>query len=249
MKTETWHKIIWLTIFSIAMGFLECAVVVYLRALLYPGGFHFPLVIAISPQIAKTEFLREFATLLMLLGVGYLTGRNFAERFAGFIFGFAVWDIFYYIFLKLLLNWPDSFFTWDILFLIPVSWIGPVLAPVILSCTMILLAWSIMYFTDKLVEVRIHFTEWLLFAVGSVIVIISFTYDFLFFLFQHYSIADLVTLANTQALYKLASRYVPVSFNWYLFFSGDAFLWVAFYLFVKRNRKQEQKAGIFRRDY
>ncbi|MDP4188921.1 MAG: hypothetical protein Q8907_08245 [Bacteroidota bacterium] len=248
MKTETWHKIIWLTIFSIAMGFLECAVVVYLRALLYPGGFHFPLVITISPQIAKTEFLREFATLLMLLGVGYLTGRNFAERFAGFIFGFAVWDIFYYIFLKLMLNWPDSFFTWDILFLIPVSWIGPVLAPVILSCTMILLAWSIMYFSDKLVEVRINYAEWLLFAVGSVIVIISFTYDFVFFLLQHYSISDMMTLANTQALYKLASRYVPVSFNWCLFFSGDVFLWVAVYLFVKRNRKLELKDGIFRRD-
>jgi membrane protein implicated in regulation of membrane protease activity len=53
---------------------------------------------------------------------------------------FAIWDIFYYIFLWLLIGWPESFFTWDILFLLPVTWVGPVLAPVINSLTMIVLA-------------------------------------------------------------------------------------------------------------
>jgi hypothetical protein len=40
MKIKT---IIWLAVFSMAMGYLESAVVVYLRKLYYPDGFKFPL--------------------------------------------------------------------------------------------------------------------------------------------------------------------------------------------------------------
>jgi hypothetical protein len=76
----------------------------YARAL-YPGGFSFPLS-PIPERLAITELLRELATLVMLAGVGVVAGRNFPERFAWFIFSFGVWDIFYYVFLKLLIGWP-----------------------------------------------------------------------------------------------------------------------------------------------
>jgi len=59
-------------------------------------------------------------------------------RLAYFLTIFAVWDIFYYIWLKVLLGWPSSIMEWDILFLIPVTWAGPVLAPIILSITMLI---------------------------------------------------------------------------------------------------------------
>src|SRR6201998_1661345 len=110
---------IWLTAFSIAMGFLETAVVIYLRKLYYPHGFQFPLV-PIDNDIAMVEFLREAATIIMLLGIGIIAGKNTSQKFGIFIYCFAVWDIFYYVFLKLLLGWPESLFTWDILFIIPV---------------------------------------------------------------------------------------------------------------------------------
>src|SRR5271167_2605871 len=97
----------WLTLFSIAMGFMETAVVIYLRKVYYPRGFQFPLV-PIEPSIALTEFLREAATIIMLLGIGILTGKTRAQKFAFFIYCFAVWDIFYYVFLKIFLNWPES---------------------------------------------------------------------------------------------------------------------------------------------
>lgn len=51
--------VIWTIIFSIAMGFLEAAVVVYLRQLYYPVGFTFPLQSKALPAL-KIEFLREF---------------------------------------------------------------------------------------------------------------------------------------------------------------------------------------------
>ena len=89
------------TIFAIAMGLLESAVVIYLRDILYPGGFEFPLN-PIRPDLLWTEVFRELATLVMLLGVGILAGRTLAERFAWFLYAFAVWDIFYYVFLWLL---------------------------------------------------------------------------------------------------------------------------------------------------
>jgi hypothetical protein len=112
------NTIVWLTLFGISMGFLETSVVVYLREILYPNGFDFPL--SMFPKhLALTEILREAATVIMLVAVGIFTGRTRTEKFGFFIFTFAVWDIFYYVFLKALLNWPESLLTWDILFLIP----------------------------------------------------------------------------------------------------------------------------------
>src|SRR5690349_1048470 len=132
------RSLLWLTLFSIAMGFLESAVVIYLRALYYPHGFEFPLVL-MPNTMAGVELLREAATIVMLVSIGIIAGRNTAQRFSFFIYSFAVWDIFYYIFLKVFVDWPPSFFTWDILFIIPVPWVGPVLAPCIISLTMIVL--------------------------------------------------------------------------------------------------------------
>src|SRR5262245_6234060 len=99
------RTIICLTAFSVAMGYLEAAVVIYLRRLYYPHGFDFPLV-PITPDIGLIEFLREAATIIMLLGIAVIGGRNLAQRFALFIYSFAVWDIFYYVFLKIFDHWP-----------------------------------------------------------------------------------------------------------------------------------------------
>jgi len=112
-------------------------------------------------HLALTEIFREAATLIMLVGIGIIAGRNSSERFAWFLYSFAVWDIFYYVFLKLLLNWPESFMTWDILFLIPVTWVGPVIAPVIVSITMIAFALIILYSNQKSIPVTIKSSEWI----------------------------------------------------------------------------------------
>jgi hypothetical protein len=91
--------IIWLTIFSIAMGLLETAVVIYLREIYYPTGFKFPLV-NIKKSVIEVELWRELATIIMLAAIGYLAGKTKAQRFVFFLFCFGVWDIFYYVFLN-----------------------------------------------------------------------------------------------------------------------------------------------------
>src|ERR1700728_4235989 len=100
------RKIFWLTAFAIPMGFMEAAVVVYLREIYYANGFRFPLT-PVQPSIGMTEFLREAATIIMLLAIGILTGKNTSQKFGIFIFCFGVWDIFYYVFLKALVGWPE----------------------------------------------------------------------------------------------------------------------------------------------
>ncbi len=208
------------TSFAIAMGFLESAVVVYLREIYYPDGFDFPLQ-TIDPHIAITEVLREAATIIMILTLGYLAGKNVATRFAWFIYSFAIWDIFYYVFLKLLLDWPDSFMTDDILFLLPVTWVGPVITPVIVSLSMIGLALITVIYDNRGVVTRIAKREWTLLIFGSVILIVGFTWDYSRFILQHYSFAEIWTLPDKQALFDTASQYVPVKFNWFLFVIGE----------------------------
>lgn len=117
-----------LTAFGVAFGYLEAAVVVYLRGLFYGGGFDFPLKM-IPAFYLGVEIVREAATILMLIAVAVLPGGVGRTVFARFLFIFGMWDIFYYLSLKLLLAWPPSLGTWDVLFLIPVPWAAPVWAP------------------------------------------------------------------------------------------------------------------------
>lgn len=142
-------KFVSLTAFSIAMGILEAIVVVYLRELYYSNGFSFPLNSDIPPKILVVEIVREATTIVMLLCVGILAGENIITKICYFLFCFGVWDIFYYVGLKIFLNWPESLFSWDLLFLIPVSWVGPVIAPIICSLVMIFIGVSIIYVKEK----------------------------------------------------------------------------------------------------
>lgn len=127
------------TLFFMAMAFLESAVVVYLRALYYPDGFHFPLR-PMTGVVVITEIWREVGTMIMLWTVGAMMVRSALDRFAWFCYGFGVWDLFYYIWLKVLLDWPANWSEPDLLFLLPVPWVGPVWAPSMVSLGLIALA-------------------------------------------------------------------------------------------------------------
>jgi hypothetical protein len=211
-------SIIWLTLFSIAMGFLEGAVVIYLRALYYPNGFAFPLIL-MSDINALVELLREVATIVMLLGIGMLAGRTANQRLAFFLMSFAIWDIFYYVFLWLLLDWPQSIMEWDILFLVPVLWVGPVITPILVTITMLALAGALLKREPGLSKI-----EWSLIIVGSLVVVLSWTIEF-----QQFSIS----IGDVK---NAVSTYVPQNFPWLIFFLGEAILITAIFLFWRRTR-------------
>ena len=204
------------------MAFLESAIVIYLRKIYYPDGFHLPIRI-IEPAIAKIEILREAATLIMLVAIGILAGKTRIQRFSFFLLCFGVWDIFYYVFLKLFLNWPGSILEPDILFLIPVPWIGPVLAPVILSSVMIFLAIAYTFKEVNAIEPLISRLHLIFLISGSLIVITSFVYNF-----------DKYLLKSQQV-----NSDIPISFpsfNWILFISGLIFLVLPLMSLIKTRR-------------
>ncbi len=236
MKTNIYKTILWVCILAIAMAFLESAIVVYLRKLYYPEGFCFPLK-SIEFDIAVTEFLREIATLIMLIAIGIIAGRKNIERFAFFIFSFAIWDIFYYVFLKLLISWPESLMTWDVLFLVPVTWVGPVLGPIINSLSMIILALLIIFFVQKNGNARVVWIEWILLIVGSLIIIISYTEEYVRFMINDFTFFQLIISNNSQAILSKALTFVPQFYNWFIFLIGELMFLIAFVMVLIRNRK------------
>ena len=161
-------------VFSIAFAYIESAVVVYLREIFYPNGFAFPLKVFgiedFSRKLFFTEVGREAATLVLMLTACSLFGSNRRRRFAYFLVIFAVWDIFYYVWLKVLLNWPASVMDWDILFLIPATWASPVLAPVLVSLVMFIFAVAILILDARDIYLKPRILGWVGFAGVAVVI-------------------------------------------------------------------------------
>lgn len=215
-----------LFLFGISFGYLEAAVVVYLRAIydpireqIHPGVRPDELFPLISPQQLAAagpentrrlgiEVGREAATILMLAAFGMVTGRNFKQRMAAFAVAFGLWDISFYAFLKMMIHWPQSLFTWDILFLIPLPWVGPVIAPVLVAITLVVCG---------LVSLRYgglpaRAWQWMAMIAGGLAVILAFLWDF----------------HNTTA------GGLPNPFNWPLFLAGEL-LALAGFIAAARN--------------
>jgi hypothetical protein len=129
-------RLAWLAAFGIAFGYLEAAVVVYLREIYYPEGFGFPLALP-DTRLLVVELGRELATLIMLWAVARFAGRNGWDRFGAFCSLFGIWDVVFYAVLWFVLRWPESLLTWDVLFLIPMVWTGPVLTPLLVAVSLI----------------------------------------------------------------------------------------------------------------
>ncbi len=172
------HKksLLWIALFAVAFGYVEAGVVVCLRGLLYPEGFAFPLK-PIDEFVAVAEIGREVATILMLLAAGMLAGRTRQTRIAFFLLAFGVWDLSYYLWLKVLLDWPVSLVDWDVLFLIPIPWIAPVLAPVVISLITIIAGVLFVRAEERGKRVRVPMSAWVACTLGVGIVLFSFLRD------------------------------------------------------------------------
>jgi multidrug transporter EmrE-like cation transporter len=164
--------------FSVAFAYIESAVVVYLRAIFYPDGFTFPLAMFdltnLGRRLGLTEIGREAATLVLIVTAAWLFGGNRQERVAYFLLIFAVWDIFYYAWLRVLLEWPASMMDWDVLFLIPRLWASAVLYPVLVSIAMVALAVVILYRSAQKRPLIVRWSDWAGWAVATTILIGAF---------------------------------------------------------------------------
>lgn len=166
----------WVSLFSMAFGCVEAAVVVYLRDLYYPQGFTLPLRPSMLAHL-RVELVREAATLVMLMSVGLLAGRTRWQRISFFMIGFGAWDIFFYMWLKVFLGWPSSVFDWDVLFLLPLPWIGPVIAPLLIS--LLLMTTGVLLLRKEAHSgfIRIPPVAWVLGIAATSLILYSFMRD------------------------------------------------------------------------
>ena len=123
--------------FAVAMAWVEAASVFYIRTLVDRIEPYQTNPLPIDGALGNVELWREASTLVMLTTLGMLAGRTWRRRAGYAALAFGVWDIFYYVFLRLISGWPRTLLDWDILFLLPLPWWGPVLAPVTIALVMI----------------------------------------------------------------------------------------------------------------
>jgi hypothetical protein len=176
MSREMRRTLLILSAFAVAFAFVESAVVAYLRFLYYPDGFTFPLA-PMPPDRYAIEVVREAATLVMLWAAAALAGKDRQERFLFFSITFGIWDIFYYHWLRVMLGWPASLLDWDVLFLIPVPWFGPVLAPVAVSVGLIGGSLVLLRLRQRGAQLSFPWYSWMVAILGGAIVLWTFIHD------------------------------------------------------------------------
>jgi len=223
-----------LLLFGVSFGYVEAAVVTYSGALyepvrerFYPNSPPsdvFPLLTERQLKEAepeqlrplKAELVREAATLVMLGAVAIGVGRNGMQTLAAFLIAFGTWDISFYAFLKLLHDWPASLLTWDLLFLLPVPWAAPVLAPVLVSLSMIGAGLVLLGRDWAGSPVRLGLSHWLGLLAAGVVLVMAFTWDFR----------------------NIAGGGLPRSFNWPLFTLGGAIALATFLHALRVGRRR-----------
>jgi len=189
-----------LTLFVAAMAWVESAVVFYLRVMIDRIQPYQTDPLPVFAGLGEAELVREAATLVMLLCAGWLAGAHWRQRLGYSMLAFGAWDLLYYVFLVPLSGWPNSLLDWDILFLIPLPWWGPVLAPASIALSMVVAGSLIAGF-----DLWPRSPAWLGSACGAVLALYTFMAD-----------ALRALPSGSQAVRNV----LPIEFNWSLFALG-----------------------------
>jgi hypothetical protein len=209
------RTVLWLGAYAVAMAWLEAAVVVYLRRLYYPDDrlTLFPMRVWRASDFV-VELCREAATIVMILAVAQLVAMGRTRRCAAFLYVFGVWDLFYYLWLKLALGWPVAWADWDILFLIPWPWLAPWFTPAVVALLFALWGGGVL---AKEAETAVPLRAARLAIAGLTLLLASF-------------LEPALPLLGLSA--AAAAQFVPSRFPWALYLPGTALL--AAGLFIAR---------------
>jgi hypothetical protein len=163
--------------FAAAMAWVESAVVLYMRMLIERLEGYRQGALPAGLGLGQTEVIREAATLIMLAAVGWLAGQNWRNRLGYMLLAFGVWDILYYLFLIPMTGWPQSPLDWDLLFLIPVPWWGPVLAPASIAALVIVLGALLVGWDSRKIAIWPGALAWSLHMLGILLALYVFMAD------------------------------------------------------------------------
>ena len=141
---------------------------------------------------------------------------------------FGFWDILYYVFLRIMSGWPSSLFDWDILFLLPVPWWGPVLAPVAIAALMIVWGTAATQWQGRRPSMRFARVSWGVSCTGILLALTVFMAD---------------AIRALPGGFDAVREVLPTVFNWPLF--GAALLLMATPAFASRLQRGLQKIIYF----
>ncbi len=209
MKSENLNRFLTVCVFAIAMAWVESAVVFDLRTMVDRIQPYQPDPLPLVGRLGPVELVREFATMVMLLTVGVLAGKTWRARWGYALVAFGVWDIFYYIFLRVMCGWPQSLLDWDILFLLPLPWWGPVLAPVLIALLMITWGTLATQFEPKPASRVSNMAIWSIAFLGMLLALYVF-------------MADSLRVADQGV--EVIRKVLPTEFNWPLFLAALALM-------------------------
>jgi hypothetical protein len=204
MKQMSREGRVWLVVilFAAGMAWVESATVYYLRVLVDRVEPYQQNPLPIHGVLGPVELIREAATLVMLLTVGMLAAQTWYKRLGYIAIAFGVWDILYYVFLRAISGWPRSLFDWDILFLLPLPWWGPVLAPVSIAALMIVWGTFVTQFAERCPADSRTSAVWGLSGVGIVLAL---------YVFMAHSIRAVLDGLDVRTIE------LPTSFHWPMF--------------------------------
>ena len=228
---QAWTGVV---IFSVAFAYVESAVVVYLRKIYFDGVFEFPIVTLweegrhVLDRIILVEMGREAATIVMLAAAGILAGRTGLQRFCFFMIAFGIWDIFYYVWLRVILGWPESLMTWDLLFYIPLPWVGPVITPVLISVAMIAAGSLLLWLAESGYVIRWRWYDWVIEMACWFLLTTAFCWDW----------RNILRVPDGSAYTG-----IPNPFAWWLFL--PAYIFAVLYFAVRLG--QVTRIGVTRR--
>lgn len=180
---EALRRWIWVVAFAIAFAWVEGAIVVYLREIYFGGSFSFPVVTEwregelVVDKLMRIEFTREIATIFMLVAVGCAAGKTSWQKFCFFMICFGIWDIFFYIWLWVMVRWPASLMTWDLLFFVPLPWVGPVITPVLIALAMAVAGSLIIYYEERGYTIYWRWFDFVLLLGCGLLLIVAFCWD------------------------------------------------------------------------
>lgn len=200
MRTvKRWRMVV---LFAMAMAWLESAVAFYGRLLVNRLEPYQPNPLPFIAELGPTELVREAATMLMLWAIGWFAGETRRARWAFACVAFGVWDISYYVFLRIICGWPRTLLDWDVLFLIPLPWWGPVIAPMLIAALMI--SWGTLVALNDTSDrpLRSRWPVWATAAAGAALALAVF-------------MADALRVAGDGL--EALCNVLPVEFNWPVF--------------------------------
>jgi hypothetical protein len=215
-------KLWWVGVYAMAMAYVEAAVVIYLRRLYNIEDIARDIP-SFESDIAAIEMGRELATLVMLLGIGWIAGRSLQSRLAFAFFAFGVWDIFYYFWLWVFIGWPASPLDMDLLFLLPLPWWGPVLSPMLIALLMVGGGIAGVLNDDGGYRVRLNWNDVGLLALGLVICLYVF-------------MADAVAAMPIHP--KNFHEIQPTTFKWPIYITGFVLMCIAVWRSVWQRTRQ-----------